>query len=48
LNGTVHCSDIESHLLKFADHDIGFGLFASAVKQGTIADQSIFRYLEGS
>jgi len=39
---------VSPNLLKFADHDIGYGLFALAVKQGTIADQSIFGYLEGS
>ena len=37
---------VSPNLLKFADREIGYGLFASAVKQGTIADQSIFGYLE--
>ena len=39
---------VSHNLLKFNDHDIDYGLFALAVKQGTIAYQSIFGYLEGS
>ena len=35
---------VSPNLLKFNDHDIDYGLFALAVKQGMIADQSIFGY----